>query len=78
MNEDLEKTGMFSVVEKDHDDYISVIERVEQVEDRMDYVVFSDEKRKKLDDLIKQIRSCDDEDIQEKTFETLVNLMEEE
>lgn len=78
MDEELEKTGMFNAVSKDHDDYVSVRERVEQVEDRMDYLVFSDEKKKKLDDMINQIKDCDDEDEQEKTFEQLIDLMEEE
>lgn len=78
MNEELEETGMFSAVTKDHDDYVSVRERVEQVEDRMDYLVFSDEKKKKLDDMIDKIRTCDDEDEQEKTFEKLIDLMEDE
>lgn len=78
MNEELEETGMFEAVTKEHDDYVSVRERIEQVEDRMDYLVFSDDKKKKLDDMIEQIRSCDDEDEQEKTFEKLVDLMENE
>ena len=60
------------------DDFVSVLERVEQVEDRMDYLEIPIWKQNKISDIISEIKESKDVEKQENLFKKLVDLLEED
>lgn len=78
MDEELEKTGIFTSVDKDHDDYVSVRERLEQVEDKLEYLGVPIWKKNKIDELINEIKEITNEEEEEEKFEELINLLEDD
>lgn len=60
------------------DDFVSVLERVEQVEDRMEYLEIPIWKQNKISDIIGEIKESKDVEKQENLFKKLVDLLEED
>lgn len=60
------------------DDFVSVLERVEQVEDRMEYLEIPIWKQNKINDIIIAIKESNNVEKQEELFGNLVNLLEED
>ena len=60
------------------DDFVSVLERVEQVEDRMEYLEIPIWKQNKISDIIGEIKESKDVKKQENLFKKLVDLLEED
>ncbi len=60
------------------DDFVSVLERLEQVEDRMEYLEIPIWKQNKIADIISEIKNSKELEKQEKLFEKLVDLLEED
>ena len=60
------------------DDFVSVLERVEQVEDRMDYLEIPIWKQNKISDIISEIKESKDVEKQENLFKKLVDLLEDD
>lgn len=60
------------------DDFVSVLERVEQVEDRMEYLEIPIWKQNKISDIISEIKESKDVEKQENLFKKLVDLLEED
>ena len=58
------------------DDFVSVLERIEQVEDRMEYLEIPIWKQNKIADIISEIKNSKDLEKQENLFEKLVDLLE--
>ena len=60
------------------DDFVSVLERVEQVEDRMEYLEIPIWKQNKISDIISEIKESKDVEKQENLFKKLVDLLEDD
>lgn len=60
------------------DDFVSVLERVEQVEDRMEYLEIPIWKQNKISDIISEIKESKDVEKQENLFKKIVDLLEED
>lgn len=58
------------------DDFVSVLERIEQVEDRMEYLEIPIWKQNKISDIISEIKKSNDLEKQEKLFDTVIELLE--
>lgn len=58
------------------DDFVSVLERIEQVEDRMEYLEIPIWKQNKISDIISEIKKSNDLEEQEKLFDTVIELLE--
>lgn len=60
------------------DDFVSVLERVEQVEDRMEYLEIPIWKQNKISEIISEIKESKDVEKQENLFKKLVDLLEDD
>ena len=60
------------------DDFVSVLERVEQVEDRMEYLEIPIWKQNKISDIISEIKESKDVEKQENLFKKIVDLLEDD
>ena len=60
------------------DDFVSVLERVEQVEDRMEYLEIPIWKQNKISDIISENKESKDVEKQENLFKKLVDLLEDD
>ena len=60
------------------DDFVSVLERVEQVEDRMEYLEIPIWKQNKISDIISEIKESKDVEKQENLFKKTVDLLEDD
>ena len=72
---ELERTNLMKsmIVENEtvYDDDSSIVESIEEFEDRIDYLDISDEKKEELKDLCTKIKSEEDEKVQETLFKLL-------
>ena len=79
--EDLERTGLLKTMldkaEEDLED-TTTLEVVEELEDRIEYMNISDEKKKKYNSLIEEIKKERDEKVQEFLFHQLEKILDEE
>lgn len=73
--EELEKTGMIKVMEVDEEE--SILERVEEILDRLEYNDYPIWKKNRINDLIDEIQSSNQND-KEKKFYELLELMDNE
>ena len=73
--EDLERTGMISKIMTV--DEVSIEERLEQIEHRLDYNDFPIWKKNQINELMSEIRKEENSLIKDKKFEELIQLMEE-
>ena len=71
--EDLERTNLMKtmMIEKDTNDEESIIESIEEFEDKIDYLDISDEKKERLIEMCNKIKAEDDDMIREKLFQLL-------
>ena len=71
--EDKERTNMMKtmIIEQEEKDYMTPVERIEEFEDRIDYLDISVSKKKKLKKLCQDIKAEEDEKAQEYLFNLL-------
>lgn len=79
-NEEIEKTGVLKIMlDKDnsHDDEeMTVGERIEELEDRLEYLDISNDRKDKIKNLISEIRKENDETTREFMFNHLLKLID--
>jgi hypothetical protein len=79
-NEELEKTGVLKIMlDKDnsHDiDEMTVGERLEELEDKLDYLDIDDDRREKINNLMKEIRKESEESTKEFLFNHLMKFID--
>ncbi len=70
--EELERTNLMKtmIVEPESDD-ISIVEEIEEFEEKLEYMDISKEKKKELKDLCAKIKTEEDENIKEYLFNLL-------
>ena len=73
-DEELEETGLFSVI-RDEDD-LDIGEQLEEIEDRLDYLDITKNKRRELEELINDIRLEYDQKEKEKLFNELIDKLD--
>lgn len=73
LKEELEQTNMLKtmIIESDDDDEPSILEEIEEFEDKIDYLDIDDEKKKKLIKLCSEIKEEQDENVREYLFKLL-------
>lgn len=78
--EQLQKTGILKMMlnKADHVDETTLLERIDIFEDRLDYLNIEEDKKEKLRDLVKQIKTEEDEKVQEFLFKQLLKIVEDE
>lgn len=78
--EQLQKTGILKMMlnKADHVDETTLLERIDIFEDRLDYLNIEEDKKEKLRDLVKQIKTEEDEKVQEFLFKQLLKTIEDE
>lgn len=78
--EQLQKTGILKMMlnKADHVDETTLLERIDIFEDRLDYLNIEEDKKEKLRDLVKQIKTEEDEKVQEFLFKQLLKTVEDE
>lgn len=77
-SEELEKTGVLkTMLDKDsgHDE-MTIGERIEALEDRLDYIEIDEEKKEKIKKLIEEIRKEDEENTKEFLYNHLLKLVD--
>lgn len=70
-DEELETTGLFSVIRNQED--LDIGEQIEELEDRLDYLDIDEEKKNKIEEMINNIREEDNLDTKESLFNELIN-----
>lgn len=77
-SEELEKTGVLkTVLDKDNvQDEMTVGERIEALEHRLDYIDIDDEKKESIKKLIEEINNEDDEKTKEFLYNHLMKLVD--
>lgn len=73
LKEELEQTNMLKtmIIESDDDDEPSILEEIEEFEDKIDYLDIDDEKKGKLIKLCSEIKEEQDENVREYLFKLL-------
>ena len=73
MDEELEETTMLKtmIIEPDDEDDSSILEQIEEFEEKIDYLDISDEKKDKLRNLCVEIKKEKDENVREYLFKLL-------
>lgn len=73
MNEELEETTMLKtmIIEPDDEDDSSILEQIEEFEEKIDYLDIPDEKKDKLRNLCTEIKNEKDENVREYLFKLL-------
>ncbi len=73
MDEELEETTMLKtmIIEPDDEDDSSILEQIEEFEEKIDYLDISDEKKDKLRNLCAEIKKEKDENVREYLFKLL-------
>ena len=69
-DEELETTGLFGVI-RDHED-LDIGEKLEELEDRLEYVDIDDKQKKDIEEKIRNIREEDNLDTKEDLFIELI------
>jgi len=71
--EELEQTQMLKtmIIEKESDDDSSILEQIEEYEEKIDYLDIPVEKQKKLKELCNEIKKEKDEKVKEYLFKLL-------
>lgn len=67
--EELEKSGLFSVIRDEED--LSIDEQIEEFEDKLDYLDIDDKEKEKLINLCKKIKEEEDSSAKEFLFDLL-------
>ena len=77
--EQLQKTGLLRIMlDKQYEvDDMTIIERIEMFEDKVEYMNISEKQKEKILNLIEQIKLEDSEKTQEFLFKELVKMVEE-
>ena len=70
-DEELETTGLFSVIRNQED--LDIGEQLEELEDRLDYLDIDEEKKNEIEEMINNIREEDNLDTKESLFNELIN-----
>lgn len=78
--EQLQKTGILKMMldKADFVEELSLLERIELLEDRIDYLNIIDEKKDKLRELVNEIKIEEDEKVQDFLFKQLIKIIEDE
>lgn len=76
-DKELETTTMMHTMMMEKDEELSIIEEIEQFEDKIDYLDISKEKKEKLRDLCSQIKSEEAEEVRKNLFQLLEKELEE-
>lgn len=78
--EELEKTGILKIMlnKADSLDESTLLEKIEMLEDRLDYLNIEEDKKEKLKDLISKIKEEDDEKVQAFLYKELEKIVEDE
>ena len=77
--EQLQKTGILHMMlAKDEEEELTLRERIDFFEDKLDYINIDTKKKNKLKELADKIKSEDDEKVQEFLFKQLVKILDEE
>ena len=73
MDEELEETTMLKtmIIEPDDEDDSSILQQIEEFEEKIDYLDISDEKKDKLRNLCAEIKKEKDENVREYLFKLL-------
>ena len=73
MDEELEETTMLKtmIIEPDDEDDSSILEQIEEFEEKIDYLDISGEKKDKLRNLCAEIKKEKDENVREYLFKLL-------
>jgi len=69
-DKELETTGLFGVIRNQED--LDIGEQLEELEDRLDYLDISDNKKEDIEERIERIREEDNLDIKEELFNDLI------
>lgn len=79
-SEELEKTGILKAMldNADYDEETTIDERIEEFEEKIDYLNITEEKKEKLKKLVTDIKEEHDEKVCEFLFKELVKLVDEE
>lgn len=77
--EQLQKTGLLRIMldKQYEDDDMTIIERIEMFEDKVEYMNIPEKQKEKILNLIEQIKLEDSEKTQEFLFKELVKMVEE-
>lgn len=76
-DKELETTTMMHTMMMEKDEELSIIEEIEQFEDKIDYLDISKEGKEKLRDLCSQIKSEEAEEVRKNLFQLLEKELEE-
>ncbi len=78
--EQLQKTGLLRIMldKQYEEDDMTILERIEMFEDKVEYMNIPDKQKEKILNLIEQIKLEDSEKTQEFLFKELVKMVEEE
>lgn len=78
--EDLERTGIMRKIldQADHDDDMTLMEGIEEFEERIDFLDIEEDKKEKYKKLVQDIKEEKDERAQEFLFHQLVKIINEE
>jgi hypothetical protein len=71
--EELERTAMMKtmIIEEDFDEESSIIENIEEFEDKIDYLDIPDDKKNKLRELCTKIKDEENDNVREYLFKLL-------
>lgn len=78
--EQLQKTGLLRIMldKQYEEDDMTILERIEMFEDKVEYMNIPDKQKEKILNLIEQIKLEDSEKTQEFLFKELIKMVEEE
>lgn len=78
-SEELEKTGVLKVMlDKDngHDEDITIGERIEELEDRLEYIDIDDSKKDKIINLLSEVRKEENNSTKEFLYNEILKLID--
>lgn len=70
LDNEFETTGLFSVIKDE--DYLSIGEKLEELEEKVEYMNITDEEKNKINKLIADIRKEDNDKTKEFLFKLLI------
>lgn len=76
-DKELETTTMMHTMMMEKDEELSIIEEIEQFEDKIDYLDISEEEKEKIGRLCSQIKEEENEETRKRLFQLLEKEIEE-